>query len=261
MTTLQIGHLSVGYGKKRILTDISLEAHAGEILVLLGENGCGKTTLLRAVQGNIPVYSGQIRIGGTNLSGLRTRERAALVTTMTQEVPLEAGLTGMDRIEMGLYPVKGLFGRLCKPEIEYIQSMADTFGIRHLLDRDLSAMSTGERQMISLLRAAVQDTPVLLLDEPASALDLNRTEELFAMLHRLAESGKTILTVLHDPTQAVRHGDRLLMLEKQADGAGITEIPDAKQDRQAAEQTLRRLYPGLRIHEEPLFCYLENLQE
>lgn len=253
MTVLKIEHLHAGYGKRNILNDVCLEVQAGEILAVLGENGSGKTTLLRTIQGTLPRYKGTIRVNGINLSGLNTRRRAALVTTMAQELSAEEGLTGMDRIEMGFFPVKGLFGRLTEAEHETIRAMAIEFGILPLLERDLSAMSTGERQMISLLRAAVQDTPLLLLDEPASALDFNRTEQLFSMLHRLTECGKSIVIVLHDPAQALRHADTLLLMHKM--GTIYTGLRNADYD--CLEQLLRTMYPTLRIHRNPLFCYTE----
>ena len=129
MTVLKIEHLHAGYGKRNILNDVCLEVQAGEILAVLGENGSGKTTLLRTIQGTLPRYKGTIRVNGINLSGLNTRRRAALVTTMAQELSAEEGLTGMDRIEMGFFPVKGLFGRLTEAEHETIRAMAKEFGI------------------------------------------------------------------------------------------------------------------------------------
>ncbi len=254
MTVLQIAHLSAGYGKRKVLNDVCLEVGSGEITTVLGENGSGKTTFLRAIQGTLSRYSGTIRVNGIELAGLNTRRRAALVTTMAQELSAEEGLTGMDRIEMGFYPVKGLFGRLTDAERETIRAMAQEFGILHLLERDLAAMSTGERQMISLLRAAVQDTPLLLLDEPASALDFNRTEQLFALLHRLAKRGKAIVIVLHDPAQALRHADRLLLMN----GTETLSVELRNADYDRLEQLLRTLYPTLRIHRNPLFCYTES---
>lgn len=253
MTILEIDHLYAGYGKHSVLNDICLEVRSGEILAVLGENGSGKTTLLRAVQGILPQYTGTIRVNGIALAGLNTRSRAALVTTMAQELPAEEGLTGMDRIEMGFFPVKGLFGRLTDAERQSIRNMAQEFGILSLLERDLAAMSTGERQMISLLRAAVQDTPLLLLDEPASALDFNRTEQLFSMIHRFAEHGKAIVIVLHDPAQSLRHADSLLLMH----GTETVTVDLRNTDYRSLEQLLRTLYPTLRIHRNPLFCYTE----
>lgn len=254
MSILQIERLSAGYGRRRVLEHIDLTVRAGEIVAVLGENGSGKTTLLRAVGGSIPTASGRISVGGTDLSTLDTRRRAALVATMAQEIAAEEGLTGMDRIEMGFYPAKGLFGRLTAEETAQIREMAHQFGVSHLLERDLAAMSAGERQMVLLLGAAVRHTPLLLLDEPTSALDFNRTEALFALLHRLAAQGRAIVVVLHDPTQALRHASKILRMDR-----GTAEVLDlAQPDYEHIERSLRVLYPNLRIHREPLFCYKED---
>lgn len=256
MSVLQMQNVSAGYRGHTVIENIHLTMEAGEICMLLGENGCGKTTLLRTIQGSIPITTGQITIQGTDLAHTSVKNRAELVTTMTQAEPPIEGLMGLDRIEMGFYPSKGLFGKLSKAERERIDELAKTFGISHLLNRDMANMSAGERQMIALLRAVLQDTPVLLLDEPVSALDFNHTELFFTMLHRLAQKGKAILMVLHDPTQALRHGDRVLYMTKTNGHMHMQEIPEPKNFTIAAKH-LQKLYPGLRIHGETGFCYYE----
>lgn len=253
MMGLYVEHLTVGYGKRRILTDVNLSIRPGEIVALLGANGSGKTTLLRTIGGSIAPISGRMMIDDVDLSELSVRRRASLVTTMSQEFAAETGLTGWDRIEMSFFPVKGLFDRLTEKERASIGAMADEFGMRTLLDRDLSAMSAGERQMVSLLAAAVRQTPVLLLDEPASALDFNRSEEMFALLHRLAEQGRAILVVLHDPTQALRHATGICCV----DGDQLRRLDLMALSDGELEATLRQLYPHLKIHRDPLFCYAD----
>ena len=252
MNTLEIQNITVGYGRNTVWQDFSLQMHGGEILVLLGKNGCGKSTLLKALQGNLPLRAGSIRINDTDLAGLSVRRRAALVTTMPQEIPMEAGVRGMDYLEMGYYPVRGPFGSLRDGDREKIEKLAETFGTAALLGKDLAEMSAGERQMLSLMRAAVQDTPVLLLDEPASALDFDRTARLFAMLKTLAAQGKCIMAVLHDPTAALQVGTRVLCL---AEGKCLADLEPANTPPDLMEQTLQKLYPTLRLHTDPLFCW------
>ncbi|MBQ7321434.1 MAG: ABC transporter ATP-binding protein [Clostridia bacterium] len=251
---LKLNHVSVSYGRRQILRELDLTVRGGEILAVLGENGSGKTTLLRAIAGNVPLREGSVLWDGQDLAACGIRKRASLVATMSQELTAEPGLCGMDRIEMGFFPEKGLFGRLSAAEREEIREMAHAFGIGHLLARDLASMSAGERQMIFLCGAAVRKTPVLLLDEPSSALDFNRTERLFSLLHRLAGEGRVILTVLHDPTLALRHATAILPMR--GGQAERIELRDTADER--IEQTLRTLYPGLRIHRDPLFCYTET---
>ena len=255
MNTLCIDGLCAGYGKRRILENVTFSMNSGEIAVLLGTNGSGKTTLLRAIQGSLPLTAGTITVNGIDLASRNVRQRAALVTTMPKDVPNTAGLTGMDRIETAFYPSRGLFGRMTANDRERVRSLAQSFGIAHLLERDLSEMSAGERQMIALLRAAVQDTPVLLLDEPSSALDFNHTGALFDLLHRLAEQGKILLLVLHDPTLALRHAS---VIFRMGDGTVAETLDVRSADAETAEEFLRKLYPNLRVNRDPLFCYHEN---
>ena len=122
MSVLCIEHLTAGYGKRRILEDVSLRADAGEIVAILGENGSGKTTLLRAVQGILPLQSGTVTVNGTDLSPLNARKRAALVTMMPQDHPASAGLSGMDVIETAFYPSRGLFGTPTAADREKIRT-------------------------------------------------------------------------------------------------------------------------------------------
>lgn len=255
MSTLEVREITVGYGLKPVWEHFSLSADRGELVVLLGKNGCGKTTLLKAMQGSLPLKNGSISVNGTDLANLSVRRRAALVTTMPQEIPKEAGLTGMDYLEMGFYPVRGPFAGLRAADTRKIREMAEPFGAAVLLERDLAEMSAGERQMLSLLRAAVQDTPVLLLDEPASALDFGHTAALFAMLRRLADGGKCIIAVLHDPTAALRYGTRLLCLDG---GQCLAELRPDSTPPEVLEAGLRQLYPTLRLHTDPVFCWSDE---
>jgi len=258
MNELRIEHLCVCFGAKTVLQDVSLCARPGEILAILGENGSGKTTLLRTVQGVLSPKSGSVRLGETELSALNVRTRASLVTTVSQENPRGDGISGMERIEMGLFPKKGVLSSVTEEERCRIRQRAEQFGIAHLLPRPLDAMSTGERQLISLLRAAVQDTPVLLLDESASALDFTHTEQLYALMKSMAGQGKILVLVTHDPTTALRHAHRVFRMERGVVGSTLRELPDVRRsDGAVLEAHLRVLYPHIRVHADPLFCYNE----
>lgn len=250
MNTLVIDNLTMRRGKHTIFENVSFTAYPGEILAVLGANGSGKTTLLRAVQGSLPVSSGTITFGETELSSLSVKKRAAIVTAMPQEIPSADGLTGLDLIETAFFPAHGVFSSLTEQDRIRIDRMAQLFGIHALLEKTLDRMSVGERQMISLCRAAVQDTPILLLDEPASALDFNHTETLFRLLHTLAGQEKIILTVLHDPSAALRHADQILRASEHWD-----MLDTGHASAEEAEMFLQPLYPGLLVHRDPLFCY------
>lgn len=253
MNELKICDISAGYGRRCVLSGVTLTAKSGEITVLLGENGCGKTTLFRAIQGSIPLRHGEIYVNDIPLSSLNPRKRARYVTMMPQEHSPVPGLTGRDLAETAFYPAHGTFGSPTESELERLLLTAEKFGAEHLLSRDLSEMSAGERQMMGLLRASVQDTPVLLLDEPSSALDFNKTAEMFDMLHDISNDGRIVLLILHDPTLALRHAT---VIARMAHGtAEEVFYNDAKNPREA-EKFLQKLYPGIKVNPEPLFCYV-----
>lgn len=255
MSALRVRDLSVGYGKRQVLSNVTLDVDSGEIVALLGENGCGKTTLFRAIQGSIPRSGGEVYVNDVPLSGMSPRKRATYVTMMPQEHPSVQGLTGRDLAETAFYPRHGILGATTAEERERLTRTARQFGIERLLERELSEMSAGERQLLGLLRVAVQDTPVLLLDEPSSALDFNHTNDMFELLHLLADRGRAILIVLHDPTAALRHADTLIRVGHQTTEAVLRE-PSA--DTAAAEGFLRELYPDIAVNRMPLFCYRKS---
>ncbi len=251
--------LSAGYGTKLLWSDITFSIKPGEICVLMGENGCGKTTLLRTLQGTGKPKSGKIfwEEQGTvlDLASVAVRKRAGILTTMPQEIPQVTGLSVWDFLEMGLYHKRGPFAKFTKDDIQNIQMLACEYGIEQLLSAFFDELSTGQRQILSLVRTIVQDTPLILLDEPASALDFAHVEILLRMLQRTAAMGKSMLMVLHDPTLAIRVCSRLFCM---ANGKLYADIENPKDHLMETEMVLRRLYRGLRIHEKPLFCYCEN---
>ncbi len=259
MKGLYVKDLSAGYGSRILWKNLTFSLLPGEVSVLMGANGSGKTTLLRTLQGQLKPAAGRIIWrDGTNENDYLTlgvRKRAQILTTMPQEIPDTPGLTGADLVEMGLYPVRGPFAPVTEVDRENIQALAEIYGATSLLSAFLTELSAGQRQILSLLRAIVQNTPVVLLDEPASALDFSHGDMLMEMIRRMALHGKAVLVVLHDPTMAIRLADRLLCL---GEGQMLADLRYPADSIEKTEEALRQLYPNLKIHREPLFCYGEN---
>ncbi len=258
MSGLYVENLSAGYGKRILWKNLTFSVEPGEICILMGENGSGKTTLIRTLQGAISPQTGGIfwEEAGERLSlaTLSVRKRASILTAMPQELPDTPGLLASDYLKMGFYHRLGPFGVPTKEDYTTIRTLAERYGVTDLLSSYLIELSAGQRQMLSLLRCLVQNTPVLLLDEPSSALDFGHGEALIGMIRQIASEGKAILAVLHDPTMAIRLGTRLLCL---ADGELFCDISNPVEYLSETEQALRKLYPNLRIHKEPLLCYSE----
>ena len=228
---------------------------AGAVLTAVIQSSSASVGILQALSSTgqvsygaaIPIIMGQ-NIGTcvtallSSVGATKNAKRAAFVHLSFNVIGTVVWLAVFSIVDLLIHPA-------------LLDASAEAFGIAHLLGRDLAEMSAGERQMISLLRAAVQDTPVLLLDEPSSALDFNHTGALFALLKTLADGGKTILIVLHDPTLALRHASKIVRM-----GHGTAEdiLDNRSPDYEKTEASLRMLYPDLRIHRDPLFCYTET---
>ena len=245
MTVLELRSLSVHNGKT-VIDNGNLNLYPGQVTGLLGPNGSGKTTLLRAVCGVLP-YTGKILWNGEDLARLGVRGRARVVTAMTQEPPEGAGITVSEYCSFGMYAADRMFSgfsRIPQKTEARLRALAAHFDMTALLSKDLSRMSVGERQMASLLRVALQDTPVVLFDEPTGALDPSNAGRVLAYLRECAEAGKTVLCVLHDPAAALTVCDTLVLLQN---GTLSEPFPCADAQPETAEKFLSALAPGMRV--------------
>lgn len=261
MSIVEVNNLTAGYHSP-ILHDLTFSVEQGELIGIIGHNGCGKTTLFRTFIGGAKVYSGSLFIQNQNITKLSVRERAKLLSCMPQqnEDAYENSLRAIDIIEMGYYARKGFLYSLASSEKKNVLQLAERFGIVPHLYRELKQMSGGERQIISLLRTVVQDTPVILLDEPSSSLDFSNTYHLFELLQSLCHMGeKTILTVLHDPTLALRFCSRILLMEK---GRIFASIQPNLTETEIIQIQFRKLYPTICVGydsiSEQYFCYFKK---
>ncbi|ENY72547.1 thiamine ABC transporter ATP-binding protein [Aeromonas diversa CDC 2478-85] len=187
----------------------STRLEAGEIVALIGRSGAGKSTLLGMLAGFVPVTAGQFTFAGRDLLPLTPAERP--VTTLFQDHNLFLHLTVHDNIAIGLHP--GL--RLSAEQREQVTRAAARVGLEAMLDRLPEQLSGGQQQRVALARALVRDRPLLLLDEPFSALDPALRREMLGEVVQLARSrGTTVLMVSHNPEDAELIADRLLFIDE-----------------------------------------------
>lgn len=239
---LEIKNLSAGYSTK-IIKDISFTVEGGELVGLLGRNGSGKTTLLRALTGSAKIMGGSVYLMGEDCAQLSPRQRACRLALMPQRPQLLPGLRAREVLEMGRYPWTGPLRPAGEEGRRRVAQAARQFGLEDLLDMDCAALSEGQRQMVHLGRAVVQDTPVLLLDEPNSALDFYNTQLLFQTVRGLIrDGGKAGLVVLHDPALALTWCRRLLLLRR---GELVGEICPQQAVTEEIQGVLRRIYPDI----------------
>jgi len=209
---LKIQALSVNYGSRRVLHEISLQVQSGEVLALIGPNGAGKSTLIRAVSGVIP-YTGYIRTNGDDFAALPAVQRARYVATVPQAVSMPPAYTVWETVLFGRTPYLGFLGQPSQKDQEIArQSLGRVSGLP-LVDRRVGELSGGEQQRVLLARALCQSTPILLLDEPTAHLDLQYQVGLLELIHELAHRDHlAVLVALHDLNLAAHYADRIALM-------------------------------------------------
>lgn len=209
---LKIQNLSVSYGSRRILHDVSFDVGSGEVLALIGPNGAGKSTLIRAVSGVIP-YTGHIRTNGDDFASLSTIQRAKYIATVPQAVALPPAYTVWETVLFGRTPHLGFLGQPSQKDEEIARQSLTRVSALPFADRRVGELSGGEQQRILLARALCQSTPILLLDEPTAHLDLQYQVGLLELVHELAHRDNlAVLVALHDLNLAAHYADRIALM-------------------------------------------------
>ena len=211
---LSAENLRAGYGGKTILDDISLVLPAGKITALIGPNGCGKSTLLNCFSRLLAPDSGRICLNGRDISGSSSRELARQLSLLPQRHIAPEGINVETLVSYGRHPWLPLWGRPGKQDKARVQLAMQQTQVAQLAHLPVSELSGGQQQRVFLAMTLAQDTPLLLLDEPTTYLDMNHQVELMNLLRQLNNQGKTVVTVLHDLNQASRYCDRLVMMAK-----------------------------------------------
>jgi iron complex transport system ATP-binding protein len=196
---LEIKSLRSGYNGADVLKDITLSAKPGELLCIAGPNGCGKTTLLKAIAGLLP-YSGSITLEGKELSALPRKALARKIALMGQNARVYFPYSVYDTVSQGRYPYsRGFFKSLSKEDEEVIGRVIARLELSGVRDRMITELSGGQLQRVFLARTLAQNPDLILLDEPTNHLDLKHQSEILEYLSRWAgENGKTAVTALHD---------------------------------------------------------------
>ena len=194
----------------RVLDGVTLEALAGEVLVLVGPNGAGKSTLLGVLSGERTPAAGSVRYGGRDVAGIRSSELARLRSVLTQENTVSFPFRVIEVVAMGRAPwarePEGAFDN------QAVAEALDAADVTHLARRRYTALSGGEKARVSLARVLAQRARAVLLDEPTASLDLKHQEDVMRIARRLAGEGHAVVVVLHDLSLASAYADRLALL-------------------------------------------------
>ena len=224
---ISLSQLSVGYSLSHpVISDINLELRSGQLACLIGENGIGKSTLLKTLTGFLPKLKGSLLLGDRDIESFSQRELARQVSIVLTQKPDVQNLTIEEIIGLGRSPYTGFFGRLRAEDRKVVDDAIATMGIEKLRGRMIQTLSDGERQKVMIAKALAQETPIILLDEPTAFLDFPSKAETFQSLQRMAhERDKLILLSTHDLELAVRFADSLLEVKKGAlQAVSATEV-------------------------------------
>lgn len=211
----------VAYDDRTVIADLDLEVPADSFTVIIGPNACGKSTLLRALARLLTPTSGQIVLDGKQISSFGSKEVARRLGLLPQTSIAPDGITVVDLVSRGRYPHQGLLRQWSATDEQAIVAAMDATGVTDLAERSLDELSGGQRQRVWVAMALAQQTPLLLLDEPTTYLDISHQIELLELFARLrVEGGRTLVAVLHDLNQAARYATHLVVMK---DGAIVAQ--------------------------------------
>ncbi len=214
---LAMEDVSCGYGGPDVVRGVSCAVHAGENLCLLGPNGCGKTTLLRAACGLLPLSRGTIRLDGHDIMRLKRRDIARQIAMLSQLTTLHFSYSVYETVMLGRYArmKQGLFESPGKADREKVMESLEAVEMADLADHPIDSLSGGQLQRVFLARTLAQEPRIILLDEPTNHLDLRHQVELVDHLVRWsAQDGRCVLGVLHDIGLAAKLADRLVLMRE-----------------------------------------------
>lgn len=209
---LEIKNLSVGFGSRMVLRDVSFVLRPRRLTVLVGRNGAGKSTLFGCVNQQLP-YGGTITQGTRDLAAIPPRDRAKSIAILPQSMPVPH-ITGRELVALGRNPWVDFTGRLREADKQTVDAALRDTDTLDLADRYADTLSGGEKQRMLLAMILAQNTPVALLDEPTAHLDLSYQTAFLELLRKLIrERDKTFLLILHDLNLAAEYADDLIVLD------------------------------------------------
>lgn len=236
--SISLHNITLRYGPRILLDGVSAEIPQGSLTALLGRNGTGKSTLLRAIAGLGTTAGGQIELCGRQLAAMSAQQRASTVSFVTTDKVRIANLTCEDVVSLGRAPYTNWIGRMQEADRAIVERSLELVGMSSFARKTMDAMSDGECQRILIARALAQDTPVILLDEPTAFLDLPNRYSLASLLGQLAhDEGKCILFSTHDLDIALGLCDSVALI----DTPSLHHLPTAEM---VSSGHIERLFAG-----------------
>lgn len=210
---LEVKNISIKYGPCDVVRGVSFELLGGQIIALLGPNGAGKTSLIRSLNGTIPIVSGEILLNETQLQRYSRRDIAKMVAVVAQENETKFPVTVLEYVLAGRFANGSAFGWETDNDINIAREALSQCDLTEFGDRLMNELSGGERQRVVLARALATDARVLLLDEPTANLDLAHQAMMFRLVReRCRDSNASAIVITHDLNLAAEFADRVMLL-------------------------------------------------
>jgi len=211
---------TLGYDGHPVITDLDLQIPPRSFTVIVGPNGCGKSTLLRAMARLLRPMAGQITLDDADIRSRHSRALARTIGLLPQSAVAPEGITVVDLVSRGRYPYQGFLRQWSNEDERAVREALQATSTQDFAHRRVGELSGGQRQRVWIAMVLAQETPVLLLDEPASFQDIAHQLELLDLCARLDRSGRTLVAVLHDINQAARYASHLVAMR---DGAILAQ--------------------------------------
>ena len=237
---LEVENLRCGYGRGssavEIVHGVSFHLDAREFVCIIGANGCGKTTTLKAVMGLLPALGGRVRVGGVDVPGMPERELARQFAYIPQAHTPPFPFSVADVVMMGRTPYVNRLARTTRRDRVVAYRALELLGIDQLADEQYTRLSGGQQQMVLIARALTQQSDILVMDEPTASLDFGNQQLVLSRMRVLSQMGKAVIMVTHDPDHALFCADRVVVMER-----GLV-IGEGSPEECITTEMLRRIY-------------------
>ena len=210
---IELRNISGGYDGEKQLSDLSLMIPEQSITTIIGPNGCGKSTLLRIISGLHKPYSGEVCLNGTAIASMTANELAKTVSFLPQ-TRNPANIRAESLVLHGRFPYMGYPRRYREEDKKAAREAMEWAGVTHLRKRSVATLSGGERQKVYIAMLLAQGTPIVLMDEPTSYLDISHKFDVIRLAQQMKASGKTVIMVLHELDLALEYSDQVILMDK-----------------------------------------------
>lgn len=244
MSFFSVNNLTAGYGNGHVIENVSFELNSGCIMGILGANGSGKTTMLKAICGILP-HEGSCQLEQTQLERLSVRQMAKLCSYIPQRSGISIDISVLDVVLMGFNPQLGILEQPSKAMVQTAMEAIAQVGLSGKEHTNYLHLSEGQKQLCMMARTLVAGSKLLLLDEPESALDFYHRYQSLSLLRNWAKrSGRSAIVTLHDPVLALHSCEQLLLL---AEGHGLGMIHPKTDSLETMEKMLRQIYGNISL--------------